>query len=129
MRVWRGTVLTLGGIAVVVLSFSITLLVLDHLDLSKSSLVSFVVEPARLRVCDPPVIATVSWNVAIPGIKRVTVFLIEKNGGETPFANRAEVVGSASTGAWVGTNTTFVLRDSDTNKQLAEFTVASEDCH
>lgn len=130
---WRRVLLTLGGVAVVVLSFSITLFVLQNLSDSPPTQsmpgVSFVVDPAILRECGPPVIATISWNVAIAGIKRVKVFVTDKKqASESEVTESGDMVGSESTGAWVTANTVFVLRDGDSMKQLAKFSLGSNSC-
>ena len=135
LRSWlRIALLILGSIAVVVLSFSITLFMLQNL--SDSSItqsvpgVSFIVDPAILRECDPPVIAKVSWNVAIASIKTVKVFILDKKAGEIPLSGGAvAAVGSANTGAWVVANMVFVLRDGDSMKQIAKFSVGSKSCN
>jgi hypothetical protein len=88
--------------------------------------VSFVVDPATWGDCDPLTVAKVSWNVAVPGIEKVDVFVIDENGREKLWAGWNEVVGSADTGAWLGSGTAFVLRDADSRKELAKIYVGSK---
>jgi hypothetical protein len=115
---------TLGSIAVLILVFSCG----ESPTNEPVPGVSFVVEPATVRDCDPPAVAKVSWNAPVVGLKTVKVFVLEKDRPETLFVN-AGVVGTATTGAWVGAKTVFVLRDGDNSKQLARFTVGSKSCN
>ena len=91
--------------------------------------VSFVVEPPTLRVCDGLTIAKVSWNAANAGIKLANVFVLDENARENLFISRGEAVGSANTGPWVGPGTVFVLRDNDSKKRLAKFTIGFQSCN
>jgi hypothetical protein len=133
VRSWRRiALLTLGSIAVVVLSFSTTLFILQNLNdnspIKSLPGVSFVIDPAILRDCDPPIVAKLSWNVSIAGVKTVRIFLLVKDKGEVLF-RQAGVVGSVNTDPWVAANTVMVLRDGDSMKQLAKFTVGSKSCN
>ncbi|MGB8743077.1 MAG: hypothetical protein WCD52_23380, partial [Xanthobacteraceae bacterium] len=74
----------------------------------------------------PLTVAKVSWNVAVPGIEKVDVFVVDQNGREKLWAGWNEVVGSADTGAWLGSGTAFVLRDADSRKELAKLYVGSK---
>jgi hypothetical protein len=86
--------------------------------------VSFVVDPAEWGRCDPQTIAKVAWNVSIPGVERVDVFVLGEKNNEKLVVGWNEVVGSIKTGAWVSSGTGFVLRDADGGKQLAKVYVA-----
>jgi hypothetical protein len=101
----------------------------DNLPSQSVAGVSFVVEPATLRDCDPPVVAKLSWDVAIPGITRVDVFVVGENGDEKVMVGWKEAVGSTNTDAWVRAGTVFVLRDNQSKKQLAKVAVNSKSCN
>jgi hypothetical protein len=130
----RIALLILGSIAVAALSFSITLFMLPDLNNSSTTQfvpgVSFVVDPAIMRECDPPVIAKLSWDVALPSIKTVKVFVVDKkNGKEALFAGPLAVVGSVPTDLWAVANMVFILRDGDTMKQITKVTIGSKSCN
>jgi hypothetical protein len=73
---------------------------------------------------DPPVIAKVSWDVALPSIKTVKVFVLDRKAGEVLFTGPSAVVGSVNTGVWAVANMVFILRDGDSMKQITKFTEA-----
>ena len=123
----RYLIFLLAGIAVIVLSFSITLFMLQDRSDGPIAGVSFVVDPAIMRECDPPVIAKVSWDAAAANVQTVKIFILA-NKVETLFASTI-VAGSVNTGEWVAANTVFVLRDGDSMKQLAKFSVGSKSCN
>jgi hypothetical protein len=88
--------------------------------------VTFVVAPNKLRVCDKPTVAKVSWDAMVTG-GSVKIFVLDDK-KETLFAFGGPK-GSADTGPWVNAKTVFVLKDAEETKQLAKFVVGSESCN
>jgi len=94
--------------------------------------VSFVVDPATWGECNPLTVAKVSWNVDVPGIQRVNIFVLDDYNREKLWLGRKELVGSSNTDAWAGAGTAFILRDADSKRRLSAFHIASKldsDCH
>ena len=89
--------------------------------------VTFEVAPNTLRVCDPPMVAKVSWNATAAGVGTVKIFI--SNGEEEKLFLFQGAEGSADTGPWVTAKTVFILKDGAETKQLAKFVVGSESCH
>jgi hypothetical protein len=89
--------------------------------------VTFEVSPNTLRVCDPPMVAKVSWNAMAAGMSTVRIFV--SNGEEEKLFALQGAEGSADTGPWVTAKTVFILKDGAETKQLAKFVVGSESCH
>ena len=137
MSSWRQTaslvVAGIAGISIIVFAvvFVFSTLRPQSPQITSTSVpgVSFVVDPPTLRVCDPLTIAKVSWNAANAGVERVDIFVLGENAREKLFLAWRESVGSANTEAWVGPGTVFVLRDNDSKKQLAKFSVGSQSCN
>ena len=90
--------------------------------------VNFNVAPDKLRACDPPRIAKVSWNATAAGVSTVRIF-VSKEGEEEKLFVHLGAEGSTDTGPWVTAKAVFVLKDGEETKQLAKFVVGSESCH
>ena len=88
--------------------------------------VTFDVVPNTLRVCDPPVIAKVSWDANAAGVSSVKIFVGDSE-KQTLFVNLG-AKGSVDTGPWVTAKSVFVLKDGEETKQLSKFVVGSESC-
>jgi hypothetical protein len=89
--------------------------------------VTMVVDPPSLPECDALRVAKISWNASAAGVRSVKIFVRDKKGQEVLFSG-GDPIGSASTGAWVGAGTMFVLRDGDTSRQIADVSVSSNNC-
>jgi hypothetical protein len=89
--------------------------------------VTMVVDPPSLPECAAPGVAKISWNASAAGVQSVKIFVRDKNGQEALFFS-GDPTGSASTGAWVGAGTRFVLRDGYTSKQITDVSVGSDNC-
>lgn len=86
-----------------------------------------VVDPPSLPECAAPRVAKLSWNASAASVRSVNIFVRDKKGQEALFFS-CEPIGSASTGAWVGAGTMFVLKDGDTLKQITDVSVRSDNC-
>jgi len=63
--------------------------------------VNFAVTPESMRECDPPTVATLTWNVATAGVQNVKIFVVNKaDGAEKLFAESGSS-GTVETGPWV----------------------------
>ena len=75
-------------------------------------LVKFAVKPESMRECDPPAVATLTWDVAMPDVQTVKIFVVNKPGGVTLFTHSGSS-GTAETGPWVSAGVAFLLKDGD----------------
>ncbi len=132
-----------GGGAVLVGSFFGTLTFMDYpaqqndtqlfLDKANESstrstpVITLVVDPPSLPECAAPRVAKISWNASAAGVRSVKIFVRDKKGQEALFFS-GDPIGSASTGAWVGAGTMFVLTDGYTSKQITDVSVRSDNC-
>src|SRR5262245_66415711 len=74
----------------------------DEIAKAKRPEVSFVAKPESMRECDPPAVATLTWNVFVPGVQYVKIFVVHKDGSERIFSQEASS-GIAQAGPWVST--------------------------
>lgn len=88
---------------------------------------SLKVTPATVDGCKPnqPIIATVSWNSAIPKVK---VMVSGPNHAAPQLFSESGYTGSAKTGNWVVENTQFTLVDEKSGNVLTTYTVGSTPC-
>ena len=89
--------------------------------------VNFLVKPESLGECDDPVVATLTWNVEVPGVKTVKIFAVE--GVEAPILfTHSGASGTAQTGKWARAGLAFILKDEDETKQLGKVIIQSTKC-
>jgi len=89
--------------------------------------VNFLVKPESLGECDDPVVATLTWNVEVPGVKTVKIFAVE--GVEAPILfTHSGASGTAQTGKWARAGLAFILKDGDGTKQLGKVIIQSTKC-
>jgi hypothetical protein len=88
--------------------------------------VRFEVKPSSVRECDPPIVATVSWDATAAGVRTVKIFVSKEGSAEKLFANLG-AEGDTVTGNWVSANTVFILKD-ETGRQLGRFVIGSTKC-
>ena len=89
--------------------------------------VKFAVKPERMRECDPPAVATLTWDVATPDVQTVKIFAVNKQGGVTLFTHSGSS-GTAETGPWVSAGSAFLLKDGDEIKQLGKLIIQPTKC-
>ena len=89
--------------------------------------VTLVVDPPSLPECGAPRVVKLSWNASAAGVRSVNIFVRDKKGQEALFFS-GDPIGSASTGAWVGAGTMFVLKDGYTSQQITDVSVRSDNC-
>jgi hypothetical protein len=72
--------------------------------------------------CPGHQVAVLTWNVEASGAKKVTVYVVDKNGKEQHFG-RGGPIGERQTGPWMRPDITFKLRNQDGGAELGSITV------
>ena len=89
--------------------------------------VRFEVKPGVLRECEPPVVATLTWDVSAAGLETVKIFVVDDKGKEKLFAEQGRS-GTASTGPWTSPGMIFLLKSPSGNKTIGRIVVGSQKC-
>jgi hypothetical protein len=89
---------------------------------------AFCAEPSFVRTCEiaSGVRTTLYWNIADPSIARVSIFVVDDAGKDSPFAEQPSK-GSIQTGPWLKPGLTFKLKAPD-GKVLETLVISGQDC-
>jgi hypothetical protein len=90
--------------------------------------VNFVVKPGSMRECDPPAVATLTWDVAAAGVQNVKIFVVEDKAGAEKLFIRSGTSGTAETGPWAQAGQAFILKDEGETKQLGKLIIQPTKC-
>ena len=83
--------------------------------------------PGDMRVCDPPVVATILWDARSINVNEASITVAAQGATPTLFANVAGE-GSLQTGPWSVAGTTFNLTDRQGSRSLASVTITPKPC-
>lgn len=85
-------------------------------------------EPAALSSCGKGAVVLVHWNaVGHPGVSTVKVMIAGKDGKEILFATTG-VANQKQTGAWAIAGTEVVVRDANSDAELARAAIPAGPC-
>lgn len=84
------------------------------------------VTPSAMRVCDPPIVAQISWNASATDSRNVVINVLDGS-DEKLFASGGSE-GTAETGFWARAGATFILKDKESGEPLAEVTIRPDKC-
>jgi hypothetical protein len=90
--------------------------------------VSFSVKPETMRQCDKPVVATLTWNVEVEGVKEIKIFAVEDKNAAPILFTHSGASGTAETGPWARAGHAFILKDGGETKQLGKLFIQSTKC-
>ena len=88
---------------------------------------TITVVPGVMRSCDPPVVATVTWDSRPVSVAEVNILVAGPDATAPALFAMVEGSGTMQTGAWTVAGTNFFLTDRQ-SRRLASVTVKSEPC-